>query len=94
LSLLFSSVLLLIFIVDIDVIDFSRFWDCRTLLKIVGNLVDNPNNAQYRRVPTNNVSFQAKLGIHQGGVDCMETLGFRGVGEGDARVCARLFSAV
>ena len=60
----------------------------RTLLTFVGNVLDKPGEAKYRRVRTRNPTFRAKLGRHPGGVEAMEAFGFvrEGTGEDEALV--------
>jgi hypothetical protein len=46
------------------------------LLKIISNILSNPNEEKYRKISKVNAAFSKRLGALTGGSSCMEALGF------------------
>lgn len=49
---------------------------CSTLLTIVGNLVDKPEEAKFRRIRKASAAFQQSLGRLPGGCEALLAVGF------------------
>jgi hypothetical protein len=47
------------------------------LIKIIDNIVSNPNNEKFRRIGTKNAAFSKKIGTVRGGNQCMSAIGFK-----------------
>lgn len=58
----------------------------KTLLTFVGNVLDNPSEAKYRKVRVANPGFNAKLGRLAGGIDAMQAFGFAKEEDGEDAV--------
>jgi hypothetical protein len=52
-----------------------------TLLKIVSNIIQSPQEEKFRKVNRNNAAFIKKVGSVAGGNECMYALGFNLVGD-------------
>ena len=50
------------------------------LIKICNNIITNPNEEKYRKVNNTNAIFTKKIGTIDGGLQCMEGIGFRLIG--------------
>ena len=50
------------------------------LIKICNNIITNPNEEKYRKVNNTNAIFTKKIGTVDGGLSCMEGIGFRLIG--------------
>ena len=49
----------------------------KTLAAYVGNIVNNPDDAKYRKIKLSNSNFQNKLGRLAGGKECLLQIGFQ-----------------
>lgn len=49
----------------------------KTLAAYVGNIVNNPDEAKYRKIKLSNSNFQNKLGRLAGGKECLLQIGFQ-----------------
>jgi len=54
----------------------------KTFLSFIGNCVNNPTEAKYRRIRQGNPSFQSRLGSKVGGIEALKAFGFNEVSEG------------
>jgi thioredoxin 1 len=54
----------------------------KTYLSFIGNCVNNPTEAKYRRIRQGNPSFQSRLGSKVGGIEALKAFGFNEVSEG------------
>ena len=50
------------------------------LVKICNNIITNPNEEKYRKVNNTNAIFTKKIGTIDGGLQCMEGIGFQLIG--------------